>query len=364
MFKETYHKKKVLITGDTGFKGAWLTQWLLSLGAEVYGLAKDIPTDPSLFETLQLASRITHREIDVRDADAVCSYIHEIKPDYIFHLAAQPIVLRSYNDPLETFTTNTIGTANILEAARTLTHPTILVMITSDKCYENVEQLWGYRECDRLGGKDPYSASKGAAELVIHSYYHSFFKDSIHTVASVRAGNVIGGGDWAQSRIVPDMVRAWLEKSPLTIRNPQSTRPWQHVLEPVSGYLNVAAMLTADPTKNGESYNFGPPTDRFYTVQEVLDESMIHFEAAGFKPEVTVQTSTLHEANLLALNCDKAAAHMGWKAALDFAKTIDLTANWYLEHTKGTDMMAYTMKQISTYIAEAQKKNITWAVES
>ncbi len=362
MFDPTYRDKKVIVTGDTGFKGAWLSQWLLTMGARVYGIAKDIPTTPSLFEVLQLDKHINHRFVDIRDSELLRKHVHEIQPDFVFHLAAQPIVLRSYEDPLETFTTNTIGTASVLDAIRTLTHPTIAVMITSDKCYENVEQVWGYREGDRMGGKDPYSASKGAAELVIYSYFHSFFKDSIHRLASVRAGNVIGGGDWAQSRIVPDMARAWLEDKPLTIRNPHSTRPWQHVLEPLSGYLSVGAHLAKDTKRHGESYNFGPPTDRFYTVQEVLEASRIHFEKAGKKASVEVIPSQLHEANLLALNCDKAGAHLGWKSAWNFGTTIDMTSNWYIAHHQGQDMTTYTNSQIQQYVQTAQTQRIPWAM--
>lgn len=354
MFDDVYRGKKVLVTGDTGFKGSWLAQWLLKLGANVYGLANGIPTNPSIYEILQLEQHIDHRFVDIRTAPLVRQHIAQIKPDFIFHLAAQPIVLQSYKDPLETFATNTIGTANILDAVRYLDSPTTLIMITSDKCYENVEQTQGYREDDRLGGKDPYSASKGAAELVIHSYYHSFFKDSIHRLASTRAGNVIGGGDWAYGRIVPDIARAWLADQTLTIRSPQATRPWQHVLEPLSGYLTLGEKLTTQTQKHGESYNFGPPTDRFYTVQEVLDEAKTHFTKAGKKASVEVIPSQFHEAGLLALNCDKAAAELGWKTTLDFAQTIDMTANWYLEHDRNTNMIEYTNKQIDEYIAKMQ----------
>ena len=242
MFNNIFRGKKIIVTGNTGFKGSWLSLWLYSLGAKVTGISKDIPSNPSLFEELDLAKKTEHHFENICDALKMKEIFTAVQPDFVFHLAAQPIVSVSYDDPLETFRTNTIGTANILEALRFVSSPCSAVIITSDKCYDNVEWIWGYREQDALGGKDPYSASKGAAELVIKTYFHSYFKkaDSKIKLASIRAGNVIGGGDWALNRIVPDCFRSWNDGKPVKIRNPESTRPWQHVLEPLSGYLRAA----------------------------------------------------------------------------------------------------------------------------
>jgi CDP-glucose 4,6-dehydratase len=239
MFNEAYRKKKVLISGNTGFKGSWLTVWLAQLGAKVYGISNGVPTHPSLFETLNLRDYISYFEGDVRDLEFVKKVFQEVKPDFIFHLAAQPLVSISYVNPIETISTNVLGTAHVLDALRSLDHRCVGVIITSDKCYDNVEWAWGYRETDTLGGKDIYSGSKGAAELIVRSYYNSFFKATYPNikVASARAGNVIGGGDWSQDRIIPDCIRAWSSNEVVKVRSPASTRPWQHVLEPLSGYL-------------------------------------------------------------------------------------------------------------------------------
>jgi CDP-glucose 4,6-dehydratase len=273
IFNDCYQGKKVLITGNTGFKGSWLSVWLYQLGAEVYGISNGIPTTPfSLFEDLLLDDKINYIAADIRDADKMKILFNEIKPDFVFHLAAQPIVLSSYNDPVETMTTNVMGTVNILEALRFLNHNCSAVIITSDKCYDNVEWLWGYKETDALGGKDPYSASKGASELMVKTYACSYFMkpQSQIRIISVRAGNVIGGGDWAENRIVPDCIRAWLKNIPVEIRSPQSTRPWQHVLEPLSGYLQAGMRLSEDILMNGEAFNFGPNSDQNKTVKELI----------------------------------------------------------------------------------------------
>ena len=240
-----YKSKKILITGHTGFKGSWLTAWLLKIGAEIVGVSKDIPTQPSMFEVLGLEEKIKHYNQDIRDLEKIRFIINKEKPDFIFHLAAQAIVSTSYIDPIETITTNAIGTANILEVLKTYKNPCISVMITSDKCYDNIESIWGYKEDDNLGGKDIYSGSKAAAEHIIKSYYHSFFKDINHPVkiGVGRAGNVIGGGDWAKDRIIVDSMLAWSNNQSVEIRSPKATRPWQHVLEPLSGYLLLGSKL-------------------------------------------------------------------------------------------------------------------------
>lgn len=254
---------KVLVTGHTGFKGSWLSLWLTQLGAQVSGISLGVPTEPSHFAAAGLVERIQDYRLDIRDGTALKSLVQDIQPDFVFHLAAQPLVRRSYADPVETWQTNAMGTINVLEALRGLKNPCVAVLITSDKCYDNVEWVWGYRETDALGGPDPYSASKGAAELAIRSYVRSYFpKDGPVRIGVGRAGNVIGGGDWADDRIVPDCVHAWSRGETVQLRNPLATRPWQHVLEPLSGYLNLAIALHLDAKWHGEPFNFGPPAQQ------------------------------------------------------------------------------------------------------
>lgn len=367
MYNNVFKDKKVIVTGHTGFKGAWLSIWLHHLGAQVVGISKDIPTNPSIFEELKLAEKIKHTIADIRDLEAMKNIFQEVKPDFVFHLAAQPIVSVSYQDPIVTFQTNVLGTANVLEALRTLENPCKAVMITSDKCYDNVEWVWGYREHDALGGKDPYSASKGAAELVIKTYYHSYFKqpDSKIKLVSTRAGNVVGGGDWAVSRIVPDCVRAWSENERVKVRNPDSTRPWQHVLEPLSGYLRAAQVLEEDGSKiHGEPFNFGPNSDQAHTVLELLQAISKHwdFKDAGDNFLIEPDTS-FHEAGLLKLNCDKALFYLQWKPVLQFAETAEFTGAWYdtYYHKKTDNLFAYTTQQIDAYVEKAKQKGLAWA---
>jgi CDP-glucose 4,6-dehydratase len=369
-FDDFFEGKKVLITGNTGFKGSWLTVWLLQQGARVTGISKDVPTKPSLFEELKLGDKIQHYFIDIREKDAVKNIFQQTKPDVVFHLAAQPIVSTSYEDPVDTFSTNVMGTANILEALRSLDNSCNAVIITSDKCYDNVEWIWGYRENDILGGKDPYSASKGAAELVIKTYYNSYFKvaDSKIKIVAVRAGNVIGGGDWALNRIVPDCVKAWFNTNAVNIRNPSSTRPWQHVLEPLSGYMRVAQLMTENKINlSGEAFNFGPNADQNYTVLELLKAISEHWQ---FKKEigehfnVDINNKTFHEAGLLKLNCDKALAMLEWKPVLEFNDTAALTGKWYNSYynVPATNYFDITVEQIKEYTIKAKQKNIRWAI--
>ena len=269
MFDNIYKGKKVLVTGHTGFKGSWLTSWLLKLGAEVIGISKDIPTEPSMFKELGLEKKITHFLKDARDLNEVQEVIIKEVPDFVFHLAAQPIVSLSYSNPIETISSNVMGTANILEALRLSNHKCTAIIITSDKAYDNVEQIWGYKEDDHMGGKDIYSGSKGATELIIKSYFYSFFNnDSCNVKLGIgRAGNVIGGGDWAKDRIVVDCMLAWNKGEHVEIRSPKATRPWQHVLEPLSGYLKLGFDLYNDNSLNGEGFNFGPRSEQNRTVQ-------------------------------------------------------------------------------------------------
>lgn len=362
MFGDIFKGKKVIITGNTGFKGSWLTVWLLKLGAKVYGISKDIPTDPSLFVELNLREKIDYSESDVRSLKDIDDIIGDVKPDFLFHLAAQPIVSLSYKDPIETLTSNIIGTANVLEGLRKSNHKCAAVIITSDKCYDNVEWVWGYRETDGLGGKDIYSGSKGAAELIIKSYYHSFLKSSNIRIASARAGNVIGGGDWAVDRIVPDCMRAWSNGKTVDIRSPYATRPWQHVLEPLSGYLTLAHKLAEDNRVNGESYNFGPKAESNYNVKKLIEDMS---EFWGFEDKTTsyriTTNSVFSEAGLLKLNCDKALHHLEWSPTLEYPKMIEYVSLWYYRYyQKDKDLYEFTLKQIDGYENNAKNKGLRW----
>lgn len=366
LFGGCYAGKKVLVTGNTGFKGSWLTTWLLELGAQVYGISKDIPTQPeSLFEDSGLAARITYHEVDIRDGEAIKSLIISIEPDFVFHLAAQPIVLRAYKYPVETMATNVMGTVHILEALRALQTPCVAVMITSDKCYDNVEWIWGYREADALGGKDPYSASKGAAELMIKTYYHSYFAkpECPVRISAVRAGNVIGGGDWAESRIVPDCIRAWRRGMKVEIRSPHSTRPWQHVLEPISGYLQTGFCLSQHSTLSGEAFNFGPNADQNHTVLELIHAISETWGGTSGELYEVMPSKDFHEAGLLKLNCDKALAMLQWKPVMDFGQTAFYTASWYKRFSEAsTSVYELTVEHIQEYMSLAQAKGLTWTL--
>jgi CDP-glucose 4,6-dehydratase len=360
-----YNNKRVLITGNTGFKGSWLSLWLTMLGADVYGYSKDIPTEPSLYKAVGPDKTIHQTFADVRDLKTLSGVIAQVKPDYIFHLAAQPIVSKSYKEPVETITSNVIGTMNVLESLRQLNQPCVAVIITSDKCYDNVEWVWGYKETDSLGGKDIYSGSKGAAEMVFKSYYHSFFSklDCPVRLATARAGNVIGGGDWALDRIIPDAMRAWSEHKPVEIRSPQSTRPWQHVLEPLSGYLTLGAALSEKRELNGQSFNFGPNAQYNHTVSDILNElaACWHIEKPENAYKAAVQSS-FQEASLRKLNCDKALFYLKWIAALRYDELIKFTGDWYYNYYKGNDdMLEYTKGQINSYTNLAKERGIEWA---
>ena len=363
IFGNIYSNKKVLVTGNTGFKGSWLTAWLLELGADVYGMSNGIPTKPSHFKVAKLKEHIHHFDADIRDAELVNKIIHQVQPDFVFHLAAQALVRLSYREPLNTLNTNIMGTAHILEALRGLEHPCNAVIITSDKCYDNVEWTWGYRENDPLGGKDPYSASKGGAEMVIRTYANSYFadKNSPVKIVSARAGNVIGGGDWAEDRIVPDCMRAWSQKKVVEIRSPGATRPWQHVLEPLSGYLSLGEHLAANAEMNGGSFNFGPPADQNYTVGELIEAMEQHWENIQWK-DISGIEKQVYESGLLKLCCDKALSLLNWKPALNFQETVRFTVNWYRNFYEQpeSDIFMFTQKQIKEYVSAAQNREITW----
>ncbi len=353
MFEGVYTNKKVLVTGHTGFKGTWLSVWLLKLGANVIGISKDIPTMPSMFEVLGMQNKIKDYREDIRNLEKMTEIISAEKPDFVFHLAAQPIVSVSYSNPIETISSNAMGTANILEALRISNHNCTVVMITSDKAYDNIEQVWGYKENDQMGGRDIYSGSKGAAELIIKSYFHSFFNNSKSNVklAVGRAGNVIGGGDWAKDRIVVDCMLAWSEGRAVEIRSPNSTRPWQHVLEPLSGYLKLGLELYKRVNLNGEAFNFGPRAEQNHTVETLLTDlsKYWNFEYIDDAYRVT-DNIPFHEAGLLKLNCDKALFYLKWQATLEYAETIRFTSEWYYDfYRNDVDMYKKTLQQIDSY---------------
>lgn len=365
MFNNVYRGKKVLVTGHTGFKGAWLTQWLLMQGANVMGISDGIPTEPSMFKILNLESQIKHRILDIRNATLVSKTLCEFNPDFLFHLAAQAIVSTSYLNPLETISTNVLGTANILDALRNLNNPCVAVIVTSDKCYENLEWEWGYRETDHMGGKDIYSASKGAAELVFHAFFESFLKKASNIrIATARAGNVIGGGDWAKDRIVADSVRSWSLKKPVIIRSPAATRPWQHVLEPLSGYLCLGAKLTVDANLNGHSFNFGPKAEQNRRVVELIQDIFKHW-TSDFECYQVTENIPFHEAGLLKLNCDKALFHLRWESTLTYADCVEMVGEWYAAYYRGEkNIQSLTTRQINRYSELATKRGLNWTFVS
>ena len=351
---DIYRGRRVFVTGHTGFKGSWLCEWLLSLGAEVCGFSNGIPTKPSLFAQLRLARRIAaDLRGDVRDRVAVRAAIEATRPDFVFHLAAQPLVRQSYAEPVETFDTNVMGTVHVLDALRSLKNKCSAVMITTDKCYENKETARPYREDDPMGGYDPYSCSKGCDELVIASYRRSFFGDPSADVwvASARAGNVVGGGDWAKDRLVPDCFRALQKGEPIPVRNKVSTRPWQHVLEPLSGYLALGAALDArqDFAKVASGFNFGPNPKSNRTVKDVVEELLKHVKGTWVDRS---DPNAVHEAGLLNLDIRKAAKVLGWKPRWDFETTLAKVAEWYAGAQAGEKPLALTQRQIEEYVKE------------
>jgi len=347
--------KRVFLTGHTGFKGSWLALWLHRLGASVYGYSLPPPTEPSNYALAHIRD-LLHGETlaDIRDRELMRETLATFKPDVVFHLAAQPLVRDSYARPFDTFDVNVMGTASVLDAVRDLNRPCAVVCITTDKCYENREQVWGYRECDPMGGHDPYSASKGAAELLIASYRRSFFNPerlAEHGVqlASARAGNVIGGGDWARDRIVTDMVAALASGRPVPVRNPHAVRPWQHVLEPLSGYLKLASAMLATPSAAWSSgWNFGPVSGTELTVGELASA----FVRAWGSGEWTDQSDPAqpHEATLLRLNIEKAGWELGWRPRWSCCETVDRTAHWYRSVLcEGADARAACERDIEAY---------------
>ncbi|HVZ63780.1 MAG TPA: CDP-glucose 4,6-dehydratase [Lacunisphaera sp.] len=365
-FGGAFRGKRVLVTGHTGFKGSWLCEWLLALGADVTGLALPPPTEPALFDQLGLPGRLHDRRGDIRDPATVRVAFAAAQPDFVFHLAAQPLVRLSYEQPVETYATNVMGTIHVLEALRELRRPCTAVLVTTDKCYENHERPHGYAEDDPLGGHDPYSSSKAACEIAIASWRRSFFARHPVAIASARAGNVIGGGDWATDRIVPDCVRALVRGEPIAVRNPGATRPWQHVLEPLGGYLWLAACL-ADPRRavRGEglasAFNFGPGPDANQPVARLVDEVLKTWPGSWVDKS---DPHAVHEATLLQLNIAKAAAHLGWTPIWSFAEAVHQTISWYRANGAGAKpdaVHAFTRGQIASYCRRAADRGARWA---
>lgn len=365
MFAGFYEKQRVLVTGHTGFKGAWLSYWLKQLGAEVHGLSLPAPTHPNLHEVIQASTFASESVCDIRDLAALTTALQKIQPLVIFHLAAQPIVRRSYVEPLETLETNALGTAHLLEAVRKLELKCVTIVVTSDKCYENREWDFAYRENDALGGHDIYSMSKGATELVAQSWYRSFFAPNpkLGPVVTVRAGNVIGGGDYAVDRIVPDCIRALIAHQPLTVRNPRAVRPWQHVLECLSGYLWLAARLSREAKASPlvGPFNFGPEASARQPVRRLVEEMLSAWPGQWVDHS---DPNAPHEATLLALSIEKAGALLGWYPVWEFTEAIRRTVAWYRSRheLKHPDMLRFTQSQIDDYTEAARRKRLTWAL--
>ena len=359
-FNNIYINKRVLVTGATGFKGTWLSIWLNRLGARVIGYSLRPPTTPSMFEICDLENKIINIIGDIRDYYNLLNVFKEYKPEIIFHLAAQPLVRLSYKCPIDTYNTNIMGTVNLLEAARNTDSVKSVVVITTDKCYENKEWIYGYRENDPMGGYDPYSSSKGCAELVVSSYRNSFYNEKGIALSSVRAGNVIGGGDWAEDRLIPDFIRAGSEDKSVFIRNPLAVRPWQHVLEPLSGYLLLGALMFKEPQKYNDAWNFGPKDTDILTVEEMLKLSIDLWGKGSIELEKEYK---YHEANLLKLDISKVKAYLKWKPIYDVDVAVQNTINWYKTYyeNKNENMYEYTLKQIYEYEKRAKQLNLIWS---
>ncbi|MBI3631986.1 MAG: CDP-glucose 4,6-dehydratase [Candidatus Vogelbacteria bacterium] len=361
LYGAIYKGKKVLITGHTGFKGSWLSLWLSKLGAEVIGYSINIPSSPNHFELLDIKMKSVSG--DVLDKQKLLETIATHKPDIVFHMAAQPIVRLSYQEPVRTLETNIIGTLNVLESCRQIKGVKAIVIITSDKCYRNQEIMWGYRETDPMGGDDPYSASKGCADLIASSYRQSFFNPNSYgtkhktLIGTVRAGNVIGGGDWAKDRLIPDIMKATNLGKEVTIRNPYATRPWQHVLEPLSGYLHLGWKLLEGKKEFSDSWNFGPNDNSSIAVGKVIEKVKSYWKNVRY--EIQKDAANPHEANLLKLDSTKAHTKLGWYAVWNSEKTFEKTTIWYKKYYTSKKLL--TRKDLTDYIREAKNLKIEWA---
>jgi CDP-glucose 4,6-dehydratase len=356
LFGGAYRGKRVIVTGHTGFKGSWLSLWLNQLGADVVGISLAPETQPNHWNLLGLGSSVQHHELDVRQASEVASVFKAAKPEMVFHLAAQPLVRRSYRDPLETWSTNVMGTANVLEACRQTRSVRAILAVTTDKCYENQEWDWGYRETDRLGGHDPYSASKAGSELVAASYRSAFFHaEDAPLLATARAGNVIGGGDWSENRLIPDLVRAMATNQSLEIRSPNATRPWQHVLESLSGYLLLGQKLIEGDKNFDGAWNFGPERSGNRTVADVLSRLQTCWPEMQWHQTDAPQP---HEANLLYLDSAKAHAKLVWQPVWNLDITLEKTAEWYRAFQ--SSQAAISTQQLSQYVETALNAQMEW----
>lgn len=344
---EFWSNKRVFITGHTGFKGGWLSLWLQALGAQVHGYALEPNTDPNFFTLARVADGMQSNIGDVRDQILLTATLRKCQPEIVFHLAAQPLVRASYGEPVKTYATNVMGTVHLLEAVRQTPSVRAVVNVTTDKCYENREWAWGYRESDTLGGYDPYSNSKGASELVSASYRSSFFCRSEVALATARAGNVIGGGDWSEDRLVPDLLRAFHAQEAASIRNPFAVRPWQHVLEPLSGYLQLAERLFADGKAFAEAWNFGPLDEDAKSVAWIATE--LAGLMGGAAKWIAEDGDHPHEAHFLKLDISKARTQLGWTPRLRLAEALRLTAEWVRQHEAGQDMRVASLSQIYNY---------------
>ena len=350
--QEFWKGKRVFLTGHTGFKGSWLSLWLCSLGAEVRGYALNPPTSPSLFNEAKIDTIIDSQIADIRDQDTLHESMTGFNPDILIHMAAQPLVRYSYDAPIETYEVNVIGTAKVLEVARSCPNLKAIVNITTDKCYENDGRAEGYKENDPMGGYDPYSSSKGCAELVASSYRRSFLQDQGIGIASVRAGNVIGGGDWADDRLIPDILRSFEKNKPVVIRNPKATRPWQHVLEPLSGYLILAQNLYKDQKKYAEGWNFGPNEKDVQPVDWILDKMISKWPNSSWELD---NNSNPHEAGFLKLDISKAKSKLGWSPVWELSQTLERIVSWHQAWLNKDDMQAVCLTEIEEYMREINK---------
>ena len=358
--KNFFYKKKILITGNTGFKGSWLTAWLLRYNCKILGISKDVPTNPSMFNILKLEKKIKSKRINILDKNKLLREFIKFKPDYVFHLAAQSIVSKSINDPTDNWHTNLIGTLNVLESLKSLKNQCTAVIITSDKCYKNLEKISGYKEKSELGGTDPYSASKAAIENLYYSHFNTYLikKNNINS-ATVRAGNVVGGGDFTKDRIVPDVMKYWKNNKKALIRNPKAIRPWQHVLEPISGYLWLACMLSKKKF-NGESFNFGPRKNSVKHVSNLLSQLNRVWKNKSW---IKVDNKIKKETNILVLNCLKSKKFLNWYPVMNFKDLCISTAEWYKFYFDDKkNIKKFTAKQIRNYIEKAKKKNLVWSL--
>jgi len=356
IFGGIYKDKACLVTGHTGFKGSWLSYWLSLIGAKVYGISLSPPTQPNHYDLLNY--KIKSYIQDINDLNSTEKIIRKINPEIIFHLAAQPLVRLSYEDPIISLTTNILGTANILESARKIPNLKAIVIVTSDKCYENKEWVWGYRENEAMGGKDPYSASKGCAEIVTFAYRNSFFdKPGSAIIASVRAGNVIGGGDWAKDRILTDIITSASKEKHVYLRFPEATRPWQYVLEPLSGYLTLGWQLLEGKRSFADAWNFGPNNESNVTVMELVYEASKHWDKIKFDFD---KGPHQHEAGFLMLDSSKANKLLHWRPVWDFNTTVKHTVNWYKVYYESGKLL--TDEILRAYIADAKQKHIPWSL--